>query len=118
MKVVTRNVYYCEHCGRHRLTRSSIEKHEPKCIYNPARSACGWHTGRPGAPSDFAAVLKTNPDLEWLRDQMDGCPACMLAVVVQADLDLFGREEVGFNYQDEVARFRAAENEEARADVW
>jgi hypothetical protein len=115
MLIVTRPVYYCEFCKRHRLTKHSIENHEPRCIYNPFRAVCGWHRElRPGAPADFVLVYKQDLDLAWLREQMDGCPACMLAVVVQSNLTLAEREDSDFNYKREVERFREAEREDAR----
>lgn len=112
---VMKPVYYCEHCKRHRLTKNAIETHEPKCIYNPSRSRCGWHGGaptfRPPAPADFAPVLKQEMDVDWLREEMDGCPACMLAVVVQAVKAGAAREDLDFDYKSECERFRASERE-------
>lgn len=114
MLTVTRPVYYCEFCKRHRLTKHAIEKHEPRCIYNPIRSACGWHAEeRPPAPADFVPLLKAELDVDWLRHEMNGCPACMLAVVVQADLTLPERDDCGFDYKAEVERYREAERYEA-----
>jgi hypothetical protein len=73
---VTRNVYYCEFCKRHRLTRNAIEKHEPRCIYNPNRSMCGWHMSEVPAAADLAVAFADDPDVGWLRRATDGCPAC------------------------------------------
>jgi hypothetical protein len=111
VKVVTRPVYYCEHCKRHRLTRSAIERHEPRCIYNPDRSVCGWHKGAPVAvrPADLVAAFRESLDLEPLRRAFDGCPACVLSVVVQADLSTAEREDCGFDYREEIERFRRDE---------
>lgn len=112
MLTVTRAVYYCEHCKRHRLTKRSIEWHEPRCIYNPERQACGWHGSphfHPPWPNGFTAELKRDLDLSWLRDEMDGCPACMLSVVVQADLTYEERSDLGFDYKAEIVRFRDSE---------
>lgn len=110
MRTVTRPVYYCDHCKRHRLTKNSIEWHEPRCIYNPVRSICGWHKDeRPSAPADFALVFKQELDLDWLRRKMNGCPACMLAVVVQSGLTGPEKGDLGFFYKDEVERFRKEE---------
>jgi hypothetical protein len=120
MLTVTKPVYYCEHCKRHRLTKAPIEKHEPRCIYNPGRVVCGWHT-QPytiPAPADFAPVLKQELDVEWLRREMDGCPMCMLAVVVQADLTNNERDDLGFDYKVEVARFREQERQHQYAYAW
>lgn len=114
MLTITRSVYYCEHCKRHRLTASAIEKHEPRCIYNPGRSKCGWCSKSPtyvtSAPHDFALVFKDDPDVEWLRKEMDGCPACMLAVVIQSRrMGLDAEEAHGFDYHAEVAKYRESE---------
>jgi hypothetical protein len=114
---VVKPVYYCEHCKRHRLTKHSIESHEPRCIYNPLRFACGWCSKspsyRPPTPADFVVAFKDDPDVDRLRKQMDGCPACMLAVVVQARrLGLHDEEAWDFDYKAEVAKYRESERYE------
>lgn len=111
MLTIVKPVYYCESCKRHRMTAASILKHEVRCIYNPRRSECGWHKDtRPSAPGDFALVFKDDPDVDRLRLEMDGCPACMLAVVVQARrLGLHDEDAWDFDYKAEVARYREAE---------
>lgn len=113
MLTVTKPVYYCEYCKRHRMTARSIEAHEPRCIYNPLRDVCGWHKDtRPVAPFDFALVFRDNPDVDWLRKEMDGCPACMLAVIVQArKLGLPDEAAWEFEYATEVERYRKEEND-------
>lgn len=119
MLTVQKNVYYCEFCKRHRITASAILKHEPRCIYNPLRSECGWHRDmKPLAPADLLTVFVDNSDVEWLRKQTDGCPACMLAVVVQARRAGLDSEEAwDFDYKAEVERFRKEEAyEELRKD--
>ena len=114
MLTVEKPVYYCEHCKRHRLTPSAIEKHEPRCLYNPERSACGWHRDEePNAPAKLAAAFAENPDVERLRKEMSGCPACMLAVIVQARrIGLHPEDAWDFDYQAEVKRFRDEERYE------
>lgn len=111
MLTVVKNVYYCEFCKRHRLTKSAIEKHEPRCIYNPNREKCGWHEPhfRIERPVEYTGRLKDLLDVDWLRKAMDECPACMLSVVVQAGLTTNEREDLGFDYATEVERFRKAE---------
>lgn len=114
MLTVERKVYYCEFCKRHRLTKNSIETHEPRCIYNPGRSKCGWHEKDAAIqrPTDYAPQLKEDLDADLLRTWAGGCPACMLAVVVQADLTYGERDDLGFDYKREVQRFREAERED------
>lgn len=111
MKVVTRSVYYCEFCKRHRMTAKSIEAHEPRCIYNPNRTVCGWHDDKKpySHAGTLASWLKENQDVDGLRIGADQCPACMLAAVVQADLSGDERDDLGFDYATEVARFREEE---------
>lgn len=108
---VQRNVYYCEFCKRHRLIKGAIENHEPRCIYNPGRHVCGWHDDKlaVGDAGLLAAGYKESLDTDWLRRETDGCPACMLAVVVQADLTIDDRHDCGFDYKTEVKRFREEE---------
>lgn len=114
MLTVERTVYYCEFCKRHRLKADAIERHEPRCIYNPSRSKCGWCSKSPTyiapEPHGFALIFKDDPDLDWLRREMDGCPACMLAVVVQArKLGLHDEDAWDFNYRAECETYRASE---------
>ena len=116
MLTIVKPVYYCEHCKRHRMTAASILKHEPRCIYNPLRSVCGWHHGtKPLAPADLVAVFQDDLDLDHLRRNVADCPACMLAVVVQACRAGVDREDLDFDYQTEVERFRESER---YVDVW
>lgn len=117
MLTVKRTVYYCEFCKRHRLTKPAIENHEPRCIYNPDRTVCGWHEDKKAYShaGTLAAGLRDNLDIEWLRVGADRCPACMLSAVVQANLNIFERDDLGFNYKDEVERFR---EEERHAQPW
>jgi hypothetical protein len=112
---VVKPVYYCDHCKRHRITASAIENHEPKCIYNPQRDKCGWcsktPTYRAPAPADRVPGFVDDPDVERLRRELDGCPACMLAVIVQSRRAGLSDEEAWeFDYSAEVARFQKEEN--------
>ena len=114
MLTVVKPVYYCEFCKRHRITAKAIETHEPKCIYNPHRDKCGWcskaPTYRAPAPADRVPGFVSDPDVERLRRELDGCPACMLAVIVQARRS--GLPEMDaweFDYKAECARYRESE---------
>lgn len=99
MLVKMKKVYYCEYCGRHRLTSYSIKEHEKRCTLNPHRT-CGM-CGR----SDLTPILEKYEDrfvieenpakyggtrLIWIHGEVtieeiekdtEHCPACTLAVL-------------------------------------
>lgn len=119
MKTVTRSVFSCDFCGRYRLTPHAIVKHEPRCIYNPDRSVCGWHDpsrrklAQVVRPAELVPGFVADPDVDALREKLGGCPACMLAVVVQArQAGLHPEEAYAFDYKQEVERFRSDERDE------
>jgi hypothetical protein len=142
VRAVQKTVYYCGHCGKHGLSRPAMEKHERVCTLNPER-VCRWKIDDHGYV-EVAAVaaelrerassypLSPDPeseertylakdDVEWLRDEVDGCPACMLAAMRQSGVDDYHTDRRGaeiFNYQAEVDRVRADERAFAREDVW
>ena len=96
----TRTVYYCEHCGKHLLTRHAMERHERRCTLNPDR-VCGFCDGGhdlKALAESFARRCKVIEDItsggyvSWvpnvvdftandILDAVDGCPACALAVI-------------------------------------
>ena len=119
MKVEMKKVYYCDHCGRHRLR--SVEKHEAVCTKNPDRE-CGWH---PGSDKLAGTAGEMRPHIEWakglpevtaaalddLRHRADGCPACMLNVVRLSGHEVYQWVKVGWNYEKEVERFNKERQE-------
>lgn len=109
-----------------------MELHEEICTLNPER-VCRW-LGDDHAKVDLARLVahlrlvvanESDPhrqtghlndeDIEWLRGEVDGCPACMLAALRQSGLDYHydGRGDNLWDYQEEVKRFR---EEERRAE--
>jgi len=111
MIVKTKKVYYCEHCGRYRLTPQSIRDHERSCTANPNRVCrMGCENG-----IDLAEVIAAfKARFEIVREQVEWplgawterivwhgnpitidevltitevCPACTLAVIRQAGLN-------------------------------
>lgn len=135
MREVTRVVLYCDYCGRHRLSRPAMVKHEAGCTMNPAR-ICRWRidghsdgtkqmdiaplaadlTVRAGADG-----LLEKADIDWLRDEVDGCPPCMLAALRQAELrDIHwdAHSRTIFDYTTEVERLRAEERASDQAGDW
>lgn len=145
MREVLKKVFYCDHCKRHRLSKRAIEQHEAKCVYNPDR-VCRWTStnfgyedkgwrykiGAAHPAIDYRELAKTiEPGsqgwLERLREQSWGCPACMLAVIVQARLHAQATEgqywhevfsDDGWNYEKEVEAFRQRERETDLRDAF
>lgn len=131
MRVQTKKVYYCDFCGKRRLQRKAMEKHEMHCTLNPDR-ICRWflpeypdvkqHTTRRGLARwlRLRAPL-TKEIIEKLREEACGCPACMLSALRQSGLkDIhygvgYGRV---FDYEEEVMRYRADEQEYWQQQEW
>ena len=127
MNVKTKAVYYCDHCRKHGLSRHSMERHEQGCTMNPAR-ACGWQTG--GCTSDIGSLAVqmkeraisrdggsptfVKDDIDWLHDEVEGCPACMLSALRQSGIEIhYDHAAVRiFDYDDQVLAFRKKEGEE------
>lgn len=119
----TKTVYYCEHCGRHRLSAAAIKGHEPGCTLNPRR-VCKWHDG--SVDRSEARILArwirmrsvdryaTEEAIAALHDRVDGCPACMLAALRQSGVEYrFNSDGTGlWDYEEEVKEFRQYEREE------
>lgn len=94
MKIKKMNVYQCEHCRKRKLSSSWMKKHEERCTRNPQRE-CGFCGMIGGIEEEVVAFVKLLNDTadhgayssvgsKDLLDRMEGCPACTLAVIVQA----------------------------------
>lgn len=149
MKELSRVVFYCDFCRKHGLSRAAMERHEAVCTLNPRR-VCRWRINGHSDGSrvlDIAAIAEslagrahvveraavadsppgieqlrglTSADVDWLRGEVDGCPACMLAALRQSGVDEYHYSDgvMIFDYQREVERLRQEEREEAGRDVW
>lgn len=123
MKTKIKTVYYCEYCGRHRLTSHSIKKHEEHCTLNPHRvcGMCGLSDLTPllekyrnrfkieKEEAEFGTTLN-EVQLKWvwtdgevtiedIQDDVEGCPACTLAILRQTAMDRYPSPLDGFDYQ-------------------
>lgn len=112
MKVIMKNVYYCDHCKAKRLTKYSMVLHEGKCLFNPNRECrtpyCpGGHVNQEhidfikdnatqgGDPHDDSYGIDLD-DIEKLRnEQLDGCPICTLSALCQTRIQ-FKKENQSF----------------------
>ena len=81
--------YYCEHCRKGSQSPSCMRRHIESCCKNPAR-VCFLHADAGIAQPDLAGLIAGLKDrdfdsgLRWLSDECCGCPACMLAAIVQS----------------------------------
>lgn len=135
MRKVLRFRYYCEFCKKAGGSAGHMKKHEARCTANPARE-CGMcafseqHVQQEmsalvalaaEARVAFVAALDANADaLPWdgvvanldeLRKATGGCPACILAALVQERRQrgvTLGPDEIHFDYKTEAAAFLAA----------
>jgi hypothetical protein len=106
-----------------------MEKHEAGCTMNPQR-VCRWRIdGHSDGTKqmDMAAIAAgvryrafhsggflSAEDIGWLRAELDGCPACMLAALRQSEVADFHSDGHGhtiFDYAIEVERLRREERE-------
>jgi len=141
MKTVKKNVYYCDHCKKKGLAKFYVVKHEKGCTNNPNR-VCGL-CGR----SDISelvtkikamfAVETTTQNfayldgfeahrivwsdkeitLAYLREWVDDCPNCLLALVRQSGLLALDYEKYSFNYKQESSVAFANKCSEDRPNV-
>lgn len=140
MKVVKKNVYYCDFCKKRSLR--SLKKHELHCTGNPDRSCqlCGRPDGVRDIAKKFLAkfeIIETKAFIElneiidgttkikWIEeftlddvraeiDQYEeGCPNCLLTVIRAAGLNRYYFEKrFKFDYKKELEEWWACHNEE------
>ena len=115
--------YYCEFCKKANCSGASMSRHEKSCTANPNRY-CGMCKNT--IPVErFIKALGSGDEkgLDRLRDETEGCPACMLAAIRQSGLQYYDLDEDGphghyieaFNYKKEKERWWADKNDEALA---
>lgn len=123
MRTVRKDVFYCDHCKLRRLSRIAMEKHERHCTMNPQRT-CRWVIDEKRHDFDIprlASALRENApllptDIQRLRVEVEGCPACMLAALRQSGVEYHYNYKTSdhlFNYKEEVEKFRREEREAA-----
>jgi hypothetical protein len=85
--------YTCEHCKKSGCHAGHMRDHELRCFKNPARKCpvcCAKWPIAKLAPH-FAALADVNETtepavIEALSFTVDGCPACILSTIKQAEL--------------------------------
>jgi hypothetical protein len=124
MRTKTVQRYFCDHCSKGMFKKPSMVSHETVCIANPNRACFLCQSGVGGR--DYKALVvefKRRPDVEyndehdvhevksndaisWLSSKVDGCPACVLAVLKQGKIMAFGV----FEYKDQVRFWNREQN--------
>ncbi len=124
MKIIKKNVYYCDHCKKKGLAAGHMNKHEKRCTNNPNRE-CGlcegiYNIGEIVAEykSRFKIVTTAIDEIfghetvEWIgepitlkeiRDRVDGCPNCTFSIIRQCSFhwQCFGELINGFDWKKE-----------------
>ena len=133
MKIVKKNVYYCDFCKKKGLR--SLKKHEANCTGNPNRNCgiCGRtdisdliqkysnrYTGMDGTADDNGEIKWTNGaiKIEDIQDDVEGCPACTLAILRLCDLNHWYVRDAGlkFDFKSALEEWWEEENAEHIGD--
>lgn len=118
------NRYYCEYCKKSGCSASHMSRHEKSCTANPNRH-CRM-CGRKGIDGliESLGTGRTEQEVENLRKEARGCPACMLAAIRQGHFNTPPDEDgpgfsVPFYFQKEKETWWARVNERlAREDYY
>ncbi len=95
--------YYCDHCSKGGFKEPSMRQHEYGCTRNPARvcylceqshdykALCAEAKARSTQDefSDEVRTINGAKELSQLSSMVDGCPACLLAVLHQSNVMAF-----------------------------
>jgi len=107
MKVIKKNVYYCDFCNKRLLSTSAMNKHEKHCTRNINRECrlCECGVTLPETVAElkkrfkivekeriipFYGITEKYLSVEWtgkeitmdeIRDITDNCPNCILAIL-------------------------------------
>ena len=110
--------YYCDHCSKGGLKKPSMRMHEQGCTRNPNRVCylCDQSHDYKALCAEAKALSSSRDDHEPMPDarningakeisqlshMVDGCPACLLAVLRQSNVMAFEH----FDYKKEVAEW-------------
>ena len=126
MRRVKKWRYYCDHCKKSGASGGHMKAHEQSCCRNPQRVCrmCA-HAHIDQQPlADLVAALGggDGAGVDSLRKAASGCPACMLAAILEADLDEPYEPDTGagfsveFDFKAERERFGRPAPSAARLD--
>jgi len=142
MKIIKKNVYYCDFCKKKGLSAGHMSTHEKHCTGNPDRICrlCGSISmSLPEITKRFRTRYKIHQidkgenyalyseKLEWkgkeitideINDHADDCPNCTLAIMRQSGLTHYLFIDIlKFDYKKALAEYWKEKNyEEGRLD--
>ncbi len=86
MRSVKKWRHYCDFCGKAKMVKPTMVKHELGCTLNPAR-VCGIcrlaENEQASMEALKAALVEDNGNMKRLREVASNCPVCMLAAIRQ-----------------------------------
>ena len=127
MKIIKKNVYYCDHCKKRTLSGGSMKIHEKRCTANPDRECkmcdnkfnireiCDQlkkrftiteylpeTLGYSDTDTHFIEWIGEKITLKEVRNLVDNCPNCMLSVIRQCKFNYHYFKDFGkFDYKNE-----------------
>jgi len=125
MKIVKKNVYYCDFCGKKGLSAGHMKNHEKHCTANPNRE-CGMCQELDNTQRDLPALIKKyksrytlltqgeSKKVQWMgkpitideiKEDVENCPMCILTIFRCAGLNRYYFSQIGltYNYKEEMA---------------
>lgn len=119
MRSVKKWRHYCDFCGRAKMVKPTMVKHEAGCTLNPSR-VCGicnlMQNEQATIEALKAAFVADSDKLTKLREVSGNCPACILAALRQfnASQDQLDRVWPEFDFKAEMKSFWDDHNESRR----
>lgn len=109
--------HFCDFCNKGGMVAASMIEHEKTCLRNPDRECFLCQEGRqkPAPMKELVDALFYGSRLEKVRSIASGCPACILATILNAKKDPRwdeeGYEYFAFDYKTEKDEWHAAQRE-------
>jgi hypothetical protein len=135
MKVLKKNVYYCDFCKKRSLSGGHLKKHEVHCTLNPDRECkfCKNYFKSTYNIKDIIEEFKTRfkivilndifdtEQVQWLKEpitleeirkRVNNCPNCIFSIIRQCKLN-YHYFDIKFDYKKEVQDLFNKINDEA-----
>lgn len=108
--------YYCDHCHRGKFKIDAMEAHEHVCFHNPHRDCCECDATNTNVSENVKFL--DHHELEELKKEVDDCPACTMAAVIQHNKNHDAESPVMYDtYKSERDEYRNEKWKEETAHV-